>query len=76
VGQAGRLFISAGTAELQHDDDPTSFFERADEALYRAKERGKGQVVEAAAEAEAEAVADVEASGRPASPPRGRAGSP
>jgi diguanylate cyclase (GGDEF)-like protein len=78
VGQAGRLFISAGTAELQHDDDPTSFFERADEALYRAKELGKGQIVEAAAEteAEAEAVADVEASGGPASPPRGRAGSP
>jgi diguanylate cyclase (GGDEF)-like protein len=74
VGQAGRLFVSAGVAELQHDDDPTSFFERADEALYRAKELGKGQIVEA--EAEAEAVADVEASGRPASPPRGRAGSP
>ena len=26
------------------DDDPTRFFERADEALYRAKEAGKGQV--------------------------------
>ena len=25
----------------QHDDDPPSFFERADEALYRAKERGR-----------------------------------
>jgi len=45
VGQAGRLFVSAGIAELTEDDDPTSFFERADEALYRAKERGKGQVV-------------------------------
>jgi diguanylate cyclase (GGDEF)-like protein len=47
VGQAGRLFISAGIAELLSDDDPTTFFERADEALYRAKELGKGQVFEA-----------------------------
>src|SRR5213592_1957694 len=45
VGQAGRLFVSAGIAELTEADDPTAFFERADEALYRAKERGKGQVV-------------------------------
>src|SRR3954462_4847944 len=45
VGQAGRLFVSAGIAELTENDDPTSFFESADEALYRAKERGKGQVV-------------------------------
>jgi diguanylate cyclase (GGDEF)-like protein len=45
VGQAGRLSVSAGIAELRDDDDPTSFFERADEALYRAKERGKAQVV-------------------------------
>src|SRR5436853_216448 len=29
VGQAGRLFLSAGIAELQPDDDPTAFFERA-----------------------------------------------
>jgi diguanylate cyclase (GGDEF)-like protein len=48
VGQAGRLFLSAGIAELQADDDPTAFFERADEALYRAKELGKGQVFVAA----------------------------
>jgi diguanylate cyclase (GGDEF)-like protein len=45
VGQAGRLSFSAGVAELKQEDDPTSFFERADEALYRAKERGKAQVV-------------------------------
>ena len=32
-------------AELREEDNPTAFFERADEALYRAKERGKGQVV-------------------------------
>src|SRR3954449_8798599 len=45
VGQAGRLSVSAGIAELRQEDDPTRFFERADEALYRAKERGKAQVV-------------------------------
>jgi diguanylate cyclase (GGDEF)-like protein len=45
VGQAGRLSFSAGVAELKPEDDPTAFFERADEALYRAKERGKAQVV-------------------------------
>src|SRR3954469_14856846 len=45
VGQAGRLFVSAGVAELKPEDDPTAFFERADEALYAAKERGKAQVV-------------------------------
>jgi len=47
VVHAGRLFVSAGIAELVAGDDPTAFFERADEALYRAKELGKGQVVEA-----------------------------
>src|SRR6478672_7105522 len=45
IGQAGRLSFSAGVAELRSEDDPTVFFERADEALYRAKERGKAQVV-------------------------------
>ena len=45
VAQAGRLSISAGMAELREEDNPTAFFERADEALYRAKERGKGQVI-------------------------------
>ena len=45
VGQAGRLSISAGMAELREEDNPTAFFERADEALYRAKEHGKGRVV-------------------------------
>jgi diguanylate cyclase (GGDEF)-like protein len=47
VGQARRLTLSAGIAELLPDDGPTTFFERADEALYRAKELGKGQLVEA-----------------------------
>jgi diguanylate cyclase (GGDEF)-like protein len=47
LGQAGRLRISAGVAELKPDDDSISLFERADEALYRAKEAGKGQSVTA-----------------------------
>jgi len=47
IGQGGRLHISAGLAELKPDDDAISFFERADEALYRAKEAGKGQSVTA-----------------------------
>ena len=34
-------------AELQSGDDSVAFFERADEALYRAKEAGKGQAVSA-----------------------------
>ena len=46
IGQAGRLRLSAGIAELQADDNSTTFFERADEALYRAKGLGKGQVFE------------------------------
>jgi diguanylate cyclase (GGDEF)-like protein len=45
--QAGRLDVSAGVAELRQADDAASLFERADEALYRAKETGKGRVVTA-----------------------------
>jgi diguanylate cyclase (GGDEF)-like protein len=47
LGQAGKLFLSAGVAELRPEDDPVSFFQRADDALYRAKEAGKGRVVTA-----------------------------
>ena len=47
VGQAGPLTISAGVADLQPDDDAIAFFQRADHALYGAKERGKSQVVAA-----------------------------
>ena len=47
VGQAGPLTMSAGMAELQPDDDAIAFFQRADRALYGAKEAGKGQVVAA-----------------------------
>jgi two-component system, cell cycle response regulator len=45
VAQAGRLHVSAGVAELRPDDDTISFFERADEALYRAKGAGKATIV-------------------------------
>jgi len=45
VGQAGRLHLSAGATDLRPEDDAISFFERADEALYRAKAAGKGTVV-------------------------------
>jgi diguanylate cyclase (GGDEF)-like protein len=47
LGQAGKLYLSAGVAELRPEDDPVSFFKRADDALYRAKEAGKGRVVAA-----------------------------
>jgi diguanylate cyclase (GGDEF)-like protein len=47
IGQAGRLKLSAGVAELNAEDDAISFFERADDALYRAKEGGKGRSVTA-----------------------------
>jgi diguanylate cyclase (GGDEF)-like protein len=43
IGQAGRLHVSAGVTDLKAEDDAISLFERADEALYRAKEAGKGQ---------------------------------
>jgi diguanylate cyclase (GGDEF)-like protein len=36
-----RLRLSAGIAELQHGDTAASLFERADAALYRAKDLGK-----------------------------------
>jgi len=43
--QAETLSVSAGIAELKRAEDPTSFFTRADGALYRAKAGGKGRVV-------------------------------
>jgi diguanylate cyclase (GGDEF)-like protein len=47
TGPADRLHLSAGIAELTPGDDAVSFFERADEALFRAKETGKGQAIAA-----------------------------
>lgn len=49
IAEAGRLRISGGIAELRPEDDAISFFERADDALYRAKEAGKGRAAVAAA---------------------------
>jgi len=48
-GQAGRLHLSAGATDLRPEDDAVSLFERADEALYRAKGAGKGTVIAVAA---------------------------
>jgi diguanylate cyclase (GGDEF)-like protein len=43
ITSAGIVNLSAGVAELRSADRPTDLFERADEALYRAKELGKAQ---------------------------------
>jgi diguanylate cyclase (GGDEF)-like protein len=40
-GPNGRLHFSAGIAELEHGDTAAALFERADAALYRAKDLGK-----------------------------------
>jgi diguanylate cyclase (GGDEF)-like protein len=40
-GDEERLRLSAGIAELQHGDTAAGLFERADGALYRAKDHGK-----------------------------------
>jgi len=47
IGAAGTLFLSAGVAELRAGDRPNDLFERADEALYRAKELGKARTIAA-----------------------------
>ena len=47
VAQGGRLSFSGGIAELRQRDDAVAFFQRADEALYQAKEAGKGQAMQA-----------------------------
>ena len=47
IGGAGTLELSAGVAELRPGDRPNDLFERADEALYRAKELGKARTVAA-----------------------------
>ncbi len=47
IAQAGKLYLSAGVADLRPQDDSVTFFQRADEALYRAKAAGKGKVVAA-----------------------------
>jgi len=47
IGHVPQLGISAGVAELQGIDDATTLFERADEALYKAKDTGKARVIPA-----------------------------
>jgi diguanylate cyclase (GGDEF)-like protein len=47
IANVGTLRLSAGVAELRAEDDPVAFFQRADDALYRAKAGGKGRVVAA-----------------------------
>jgi diguanylate cyclase (GGDEF)-like protein len=47
IGDAGRIRLSAGVAELAKGDDSRAFFERSDDALYGAKEAGKGRAVAA-----------------------------
>ena len=47
IGNVGSLLLSAGVAELRPEDDSRSFFQRADAALYAAKDAGKGRMVAA-----------------------------
>jgi diguanylate cyclase (GGDEF)-like protein len=42
IARAGRVRVSAGVADLQPNDSPTSMFERSDKSLYAAKHAGKG----------------------------------
>jgi diguanylate cyclase (GGDEF)-like protein len=44
IGDIERLTLSGGIAQLAQTDDANTFFERADEALYRAKLAGKAQL--------------------------------
>ena len=44
IGTIGRLTLSGGVAQLAHGENAATFFERADDALYRAKQRGKAQL--------------------------------
>jgi diguanylate cyclase (GGDEF)-like protein len=41
IARAGRVRVSAGVADIQPNDSPTSLFERGDESLYAAKHAGK-----------------------------------
>lgn len=44
LGEAGRVNLSAGIADLQAEDDAITLFERADGCLYAAKQAGKGGI--------------------------------
>ncbi|MDP1532872.1 MAG: GGDEF domain-containing protein, partial [Rubrivivax sp.] len=43
--RVGRITVSIGFTEVQAGDTPTSAFERADKAVYHAKDSGRNQVV-------------------------------
>src|SRR5919201_6207508 len=47
AGQAGTLSLSAGITDLRPEGDSVAFFQPADNALYAAKEAGKGRMVAA-----------------------------
>jgi diguanylate cyclase (GGDEF)-like protein len=47
ISDVGKLGLSAGAAALRAEDDAPTFFKRADDALYQAKESGKAEVVAA-----------------------------
>jgi diguanylate cyclase (GGDEF)-like protein len=55
IGDVGQLRLSAGAADLRPEDDGATFFKRADDALYQAKENGKADVVAAASRPDADA---------------------
>lgn len=42
----GKITVSVGISQLRTDDDINSFVDRADKALYRAKENGRNQVID------------------------------
>jgi diguanylate cyclase (GGDEF)-like protein len=42
IARAGRVRVSAGVADIQPNDSPTTLFERGDESLYSTKHAGKG----------------------------------
>jgi diguanylate cyclase (GGDEF)-like protein len=46
IEEAGVITFSAGVAELEQREDANGFFERADRALYRAKEAARGELGE------------------------------
>ena len=45
--EAGRITVSIGVAEYAFGEDLNTWIQRADEALYRAKDEGRNQVVKA-----------------------------
>jgi diguanylate cyclase (GGDEF)-like protein len=47
IVQAGTIHVSAGVAELRPEDGAPELFQRADDALYRAKDAGKARTVAA-----------------------------